>query len=117
MPWGSDIRATSRALLVTLLALAACGPAVDVTFDDAAISARVRTALLNDPQVGSFPLAVDTRAGVVTLTGDVRSDAQVSHAVAVARTVAGVVEVTSRLRIVPPPGRRPEAYPDQRVTK
>ncbi len=99
------VRSAPRALILAVLTLAACGPAIDTTFDDAAITARVRRALLNDPIVRGLPVTVETRAGLVTLTGDVRSEAQASHAAAVARTVAGVVEIESRLRVVVPAAR------------
>ncbi len=100
------MRSAPRALILAVLAFAACGTTIDTTFDDAAITARVRRALLNDPIVGGLPVTVETRAGLVTLTGDVRSEAQASHAAAVARTVAGVAEIDSRLRVVAPVVRR-----------
>lgn len=44
---------------------------VGVTLEDGRLSAAVRTALLNDPQLGLRKIAVETRLGVVTLTGSV----------------------------------------------
>jgi hyperosmotically inducible protein len=39
--------------------------------DDATITARVKTVLLNDPQVAATKIDVSTAAGVVTLSGSV----------------------------------------------
>ena len=62
------LRLAPRALILAVLVLAACGTTIDTTFDDAAITARVRRALLNDPIVRGLPVTVETRARVVTLT-------------------------------------------------
>ena len=45
----------------------------DTNFDDAAITARVKTVLLNDPQVGALKIDVTTAGGVVTMSGAVKS--------------------------------------------
>ena len=42
------------AMLLAPLLLAACGKTVGETIDDATITTRVKTSLLNDPDVG-FP--------------------------------------------------------------
>ena len=63
-------------LLVTLLApllLTACGKTVGETIDDATITTRVKTSLLNDPDVGGLRIDVDTFKGVVTLSGRVKT--------------------------------------------
>lgn len=65
--------------------------------DDATITARVKTVLLNDPQVAATKIDVSTASGVVTLSGSVKSKADEARAVEVARTVTGVREVKSTL--------------------
>ncbi len=55
--------------LLTPLVLAACGKTVGETIDDASITTRVKTALLNDLAVGVQKIDVDTFKGVVTLSG------------------------------------------------
>jgi osmotically-inducible protein OsmY len=90
------------ALLATLaFGAAACGKTVGETIDDATITARVKTALLNDPQVGGLKIDVDTFKGLVTLSGSVTSPAEQQRAVQVARGVDGVKDVKSTLQINP----------------
>ena len=58
------------ALFVLPLTFAACGKTVGETIDDATITARVKTALLNDPQVGGMKIDVDTTQGRGDDVGD-----------------------------------------------
>jgi osmotically-inducible protein OsmY len=91
------------ALCVMLLAvaLAGCGKTVGETIDDATITARVKTALLNDPQVGGMKIDVDTTLGVVTMSGVVKTQAEETRAVQLARNVDGVKDVKSTLQVNP----------------
>jgi hyperosmotically inducible protein len=88
-------------VLIAPLALAACGKTVSRTIDDATISTRVKTALLNDPAVGARPIDVTTFGGVVTLSGTVRTAVERDRAVAVAHRINGVSDVKSTLQIQP----------------
>jgi osmotically-inducible protein OsmY len=91
-------------LAVTLLAplmLAACGKTVGETIDDATITTRVKTSLLNDPDVGGLRIDVDTFKGIVTLSGRVKSKEEETKAVALARKIGGVTDVKSTLSIQP----------------
>jgi hyperosmotically inducible periplasmic protein len=88
------------ALLMPLL-LAACGKTVGETIDDATITTRVKTSLLNDPDVGGLRIDVDTFKGVVTLSGRVKSKEEETKAVALARKIGGVTDVKSTLTIQP----------------
>jgi hyperosmotically inducible protein len=72
-----------------------------VTLEDGRLSAAVRTALLNDPQLGLRRIAVEARLGVITLSGAVRTSEEVQRAEKLARSVAGVRDVQSALRIEP----------------
>jgi osmotically-inducible protein OsmY len=89
------------AMLVLPLTFAACGKSVGETIDDATITARVKTALLNDPQVGGMKIDVDTTQGVVTMSGIVKSQAEADRAVQLARQANGVKDVKSTLQINP----------------
>ena len=91
------------ALMVMLVAplTVACGKTVGATIDDTTITTRVKTAMLNDPAVGGLGIDVDTFKGVVTLSGRVRSEAERTQAVSLARRVNGVSEVKDALQIVP----------------
>ena len=89
-------------LLAVLLALplvSACGKSVGETIDDATVTTRVKTAFINDKEVGAMRIDVDTFKGVVTLSGSVKSKAEEDKAVALAKTINGVVDVKSTLQV------------------
>lgn len=98
--------AALAALLVAVLIslpLASCAPPrarpAGAAYDDATISTRVKTALLNDPDVAALKIDVRTSQGVVTLTGTARSSAEEQKAIEVARRVQGVKDVRSELKV------------------
>ena len=91
-----------RADVVLLaLLLTGCGAATSGTKDDQTIATRVKIALLNDPRVAAQRLDARAFQGVVTLSGTVRSQADVEAAIAAARRVPGARGVKSDLKIVP----------------
>jgi hyperosmotically inducible protein len=97
-------RLTRFVLVLTLIAplvLAACGKSVGDTIDDATITTRVKTSLLNDPAVGGSRIDVDTFKGVVTLSGRVKTKEEEAQAIALARKISGVTDVKSTLQIQP----------------
>lgn len=65
--------------------------------DDTVVTARVKAALLADPAIKSFEIAVVTRKGEVQLSGFVATKAQIDHAVDVARGVDGVQTVVNQI--------------------
>jgi hyperosmotically inducible protein len=67
--------------------------------DDATITAKVKTALLADPDVKGTDINVDTSAGVVSLKGVTANQAQADKAVQIARGVEGVSNVQSQLTV------------------
>jgi hypothetical protein len=73
----------------------------DGVMDDAIITAGVKTALLNDPQVGATKIDVTTVNGVVTLSGTVTSQAEAARAIELARQAPGVKDVKSTVQIIP----------------
>lgn len=85
--------------LLTPLVLAACGKSVSDTIDDASITTRVKTALLNDLEIGVRRIDVDTFKGVVTLSGAVETAAERDKAVDITRKVEGVRDVKSTLQV------------------
>ncbi len=94
------------ATLLVVLALAtpplvACGGGRPIarTVDDSAITAGVKAALMNDPQVNATQIDVSTAGGVVTISGAVKSDAEAQRAVQLARGVSGVRDVQSQLKV------------------
>lgn len=88
--------------LVLLVAMTiACGKTVGETVDDATITTRVKTALINAPDVGALSIDVDTFKGVVTLSGRVKTQDEASRALTVAQGIDGVREVKSALQVIP----------------
>lgn len=69
---------------------------------DALTAVRVKTAIVNDADVGELPIAVHAVAGVVTLEGIVRTADQADRAVALAEGVPGVARVESALEVGDP---------------
>ena len=61
----------------------------------------MKTALLNDPQVGGMKIDVDTTQGVVTMSGTVKDRAEETRAVELARKTPGVKDVKSTLQVNP----------------
>ncbi len=66
---------------------------------DAGITTDVKTSLAADEVVSAYEIDVDTREGVVTLTGDVESPVAKEQAVQIARSTEGVRDVVDNLRI------------------
>lgn len=89
------------AAFLVLGALAGCATnrPVDEQLDDAGITAAVKARLAADPEVAALNIDVDTLDGVVTLSGQVESDAARREAEQIARTTNGVVRVISRIRV------------------
>ena len=64
---------------------------------DAAITTAVKTKFLADTKVGGLKIDVDTKDGVVTLTGNVKSAAEKAEALRLANTTKGVKSVVDKL--------------------
>jgi hyperosmotically inducible protein len=73
----------------------------DGVMDDAIITARIKTSLLNDQQVGATKIDVTTVNGVVTLSGIVKSQAVAARAIELARQAPGVKDVKSMVQVTP----------------
>ena len=84
-----------------LLGLAGCAstPGGNNFFDDAMVTARVKTAIYNEPSLKVAQINVETFKGVVQLSGFVSSPAAVNTAATVARNVAGVKSVKNDMRL------------------
>lgn len=95
----------AAALAVALVAstfAAGCGKSVSQGVDDGGITVRVRTALLNAPDVSATEIAVSTNGGVVTLSGKARSAEERDRAIDIARKINGVTDVRSNMEVPPP---------------
>ena len=71
---------------------------VGTRLDDAGITMRVKARLLDDPVVKGLQIDVDTRDGVVFLTGTVPGDAERAQAIQLAKATEGVKGVEANLR-------------------
>lgn len=72
---------------------------VGTEIDDGIITAKIKSALLAEPDVKSFDLKVETRNGEVMLSGFVGNQAQVDRAILVARGVQGVKVVANKMNL------------------
>ena len=93
-----------RSFLVLLMMAAIAGCAGSRTqqstgeyVDDSAITAKVKTAVLQDPSLKVFEIGVETFKGVVQLSGFVNSAETVNRATQVASSVGGVTSVKNDL--------------------
>jgi hyperosmotically inducible protein len=82
---------------VTAAGPAPMNPDGSPMMSDAALTAAVKTKLLADPVVSGLRIDVDSREGVVTLKGDVSSQAEKDAAVQIARETSGVRQVDDYL--------------------
>ena len=67
--------------------------------DDSVITAKVKTAIFNDPVAKVFQVKVETFKGVVQLSGFVDSPKSAARAVEAARSVGGVKDVINKMSV------------------
>lgn len=67
--------------------------------DDSIITTKVKTAIFNEPSLKVTEISVETFKGTVQLSGIVKSRADMSKAVEVARGVNGVTSVKNDMRL------------------
>ena len=67
--------------------------------DDTAITAKVKTAIFEQPSLKSAEINVETFKGVVQLSGFVRSQENINTAVVTAKNVHGVTSVKNDMRL------------------
>jgi len=67
--------------------------------DDTTLTAKVKTAIFNDPALKSSEINVETFKARVQLSGFVSSQDNITHAVKVAQGVQGVESVKNDMRI------------------
>jgi hyperosmotically inducible protein len=91
-------------LVIVALALGACSAtrtqeSAGEVVDDSVLTAKVKTALIEDPVTKAGQIEVETYRGVVQLAGVVDSQESKARAVELARAVSGVKEVRNDLRV------------------
>lgn len=75
------------------------GNAVAAAADSAGITAAVKTGLIKDSELSAIAINVDTKDGMVTLTGDAPNQAAKDRAADIAKSVQGVTGVTNNLNV------------------
>ena len=68
---------------------------------DGRTTAAIKLKLAADPDLSALQISVNTTAGLVTLSGTVKSPELVDKAVSLAKSVEGVHEVKSTLQVNP----------------
>ena len=98
-------RLMAAALAVVLLGLlggCAGTPTQESTgeyIDDTTLTSKVKTSLLQDPEVSGLAINVETFKGEVQLSGFANTEAERQRAAALASKVPGVVAVTNDIRL------------------
>jgi osmotically-inducible protein OsmY len=91
-------------VLIAVFFLAACAatPTDESSgeyIDDAAITTKVKTALLQDPEVSGLAINVETFKGTVQLSGFANTEREMQRAETLARSVAGVQSVQNDIQL------------------
>jgi osmotically-inducible protein OsmY len=97
---------TAAAIAVTLFAVAGCAvgrgqQTAGAYVDDSAITASVKTRMLEDPQVAGTSITVETLNGTVMLSGFAKSQTEKNTAGTIARNVDGVRSVKNEITVRP----------------
>jgi hyperosmotically inducible protein len=72
---------------------------IGTTVDDSVITTRVKSALLDNIDIKSFDIKVETRKGEVMLSGFVDNQTQVDHAIKITSGIEGVKGVDNKLSL------------------
>ena len=89
-------RETGAAIGATVAAGAA---QAQQALNESSLTAKIKSKMALDDTVRASAIDVDTTGGVVTLSGTIRSEAERTRAVQLARETEGVTSVTDRLVI------------------
>lgn len=96
---GCDTRQTDTRATAPATTTAPAATSVGTEIDDGIVTAKVKSALLADPEVKGFDIKVDTHKGEVMLSGFVGNQAQVDRAILIARGVEGVKAVADKMNL------------------
>jgi hyperosmotically inducible protein len=87
----------------------------DTGTSDSWITAKLKLALLADGRVSGFATDVDTKDGVVTLSGKVDEQANKAAAEEVAKGISGVKSVNNQIQVVPDAKRKQVNAADDKI--
>ena len=90
-----------RVLVCLLILLACAAPVVAGSEEtkDGIITDQVRRRLVSDPDVKGYTVKVETKEGVVTLSGTVETEKAKSKTEKLTKKVRGVKGVVNKLRV------------------
>jgi hyperosmotically inducible protein len=113
--------AARSGLLILSLVLGACTStrtqqSAGEVIDDSVLTAKVKTALIDDQVTKARDINVETYRGVVQLGGFVDTNEQKSRAGEIARAVSGVQEVRNDLRVSSPQATVGQVVDDSALT-
>lgn len=91
----------AAALLAVLAGCAGAGVKTGQYVDDSTITTKVKTALLQAPNLKSSDIGVRTEKGEVQLSGFATNETDRRRAETIARDVAGVKSVTNSIQVKP----------------
>ena len=96
-----SMRAITMALVLLMLAGCASLPIQILPEDwgDAVIATKIKSRLIDAPELAAAAIHVEADRGIVTLTGFVESNPQRRQAEAMARTIPGVRPVNNRREV------------------
>jgi len=92
------LAATSLALLMGCAATSK-SEGTSQYIDDSVITTKTKAAIFNDANLKATEINVETYKGRVQLSGFVKSQADINHAVDLARAVEGVTSVKNDMRL------------------
>lgn len=97
---------TAAAIAVTIFAVGGCAvgrgqQTAGAYVDDSAITASVKTRMLEDPQVAGTSITVETLNGTVMLSGFAKNQTEKNTAGTIARNVDGVRSVKNEITVRP----------------
>lgn len=95
---------SALAFASVLIALTACAAtstkeSTGQYVDNSVLTAKVKTAIFNEPTLKSSEITVETFKGEVQLSGFVSSIDQTNKAVEIAKKVPGVISVKNDMRV------------------
>ena len=95
---------TASTLFISFTALSACAgnshkESTGGYVDDTIITTKVKAAVFADPDLKSSEINVESFKGRVQLSGFVHSQADINHAIYIARGVDGVKSVTNDMHL------------------
>jgi osmotically-inducible protein OsmY len=99
-----NLKRTFAILIAVIVVIAGCASSGTKEggsyFDDAAITAKVKTAIFNEPGLKVTGISVRTEDHVVELSGSVKSRLERMKAGEVAKRVDGVKKVKNELKVL-----------------